>query len=97
MNTNEVFGERETGCFVLLKQYLGGYGGNGVPGSGSWAADYYMGPYTDWQHILSLGQTNFIKRIMISENELAYYYERLGYLGIPNQPANSPRYRFRQT
>ena len=95
MHVNEAYGERETGCFVRLVEYLGGYGGNGVPGSGSWVAEYYIGPYSDWQNILAGGSINIIRRVMISENELTYNYERLGYVGIPNPPLNSPQYRYR--
>jgi hypothetical protein len=93
MHANEIYGERETGCFVRLVEYLGGYGGNGLPGSGSWSCDYYNGPYGSWQQILAGGSINLIKRIMLSENELFYYYERLGYMGYPNA-LNPQRYRY---
>lgn len=73
---NEIYEEKETGNFVLLKEYLGGYN---VAGSGSWVAEYYAGPASDWRAILRKGRTNFIKNINLSENELMYYYNLLGY------------------
>lgn len=82
MHINEAYGELETGNFLLLKEYLGGYN---VAGSGSWVAEYYKGPYSDWQNILAAGKTNLIKRVKIAENELFYNYQRLGYMGYPNQ------------
>ena len=82
MHINEIYGERDTGNFVLLKSYLGGYNS---AGSGSWVAEYYKGPYSDWENILKLGATNLIKTLTVDERELIYFYNRLGYIGIPDR------------
>ena len=74
---NEAWGELQSGCFVLLKEYLGGYN---VAGSGSWAVDYYNGPYEKWRERIQEGQIQIIKRTTITEQELVTYYIRLGYM-----------------
>jgi hypothetical protein len=77
-NKDVAFAEMYSGNFVVTKIYLGG--GPGVPGSGSWAADYYVGPYKDWKEILVKG-TMPIRRILITDEELNIKYTRLGYIG----------------
>lgn len=71
---NEVYGERESGNIIVLREYQGGWN---VSGSGYWSADYYARNSADWKQILAEGENNLLKRILVSEQELEYYYQLL--------------------